>query len=313
MNSYDAVVIGAGPAGLTAALYLVRSGVSTALLEKSTAGGQILNTAEIENYPGFPKGVKGWELADLFSAHLDEYPVERLRGEVSGLELARHEGDAHRILLAEGKEPIAARSLIIATGATHRSLGVPGEARLTGKGVSFCAVCDGNFYRNQEVAVVGGGNAALEEALYLSRIASKVYLVHRRDKFRGARHYQDKILAMPDKIEPVTEHVLEELQGGEALETMLVRHVGSGAVRAIPVSGVFLYVGMRAESRFLSGILDLDPQGFIPTDAEMRTKIPGLFAAGDIRVKHCRQVSSAVGDGATAATAALSYLEQHNG
>lgn len=312
MKTFDAVVIGAGPAGLTAALYLVRSGVSTAILEKSSAGGQVLSTAEIENYPGFPKGVKGWELADLFSAHLDEYPVEKLRGNVTSLEVSQDEGGHHQILLDEGMEPISARSIVIASGASHRRLGAPGESRLTGKGVSYCAVCDGNFYRDQDVAVVGGGNSALEEALYLSRIASKVYLVHRRDGFRGSKHYQDKVHAMPDKIELVTSHVIEDLKGDQELESMVVRHVHTDKLRDIPVKGMFIYVGMQAGSDFLPASLGLDPQGFVHTDAEMRTNLPGIFAAGDIRVKHCRQVSSAVGDGATAATAALSYLEQYD-
>lgn len=312
MKKYDAVVIGAGPAGLTAALYLVRSGVSTAIVEKSSAGGQVLSTSEIENYPGFPKGIKGWELADLFSAHIDEYPVERLRGDVIGLELGPEPGMPHRILFDEGKEPVEARTLVIASGATHRHMGVPGEARLAGKGVSYCAVCDGNFYRDQEVAVVGGGNSALEEALYLTRIVSKVYLIHRRDGFRGCKHFEDKIRSMPDKIELVTSHVVEELKGENELESVVVRNVHDNALRTIPLKGLFVYVGMQANGAFLPALLNLDGQGFVHTDAEMNTNIPGIFAAGDIRIKNCRQISSAVGDGATAATAALSYLEQYD-
>lgn len=312
MKTYDAVVIGAGPAGLTAALYLVRSGVSTAIIEKSSAGGQVLSTSEIENYPGFPKGIKGWELADAFSAHLDDYPVERLRGDVNGLELSPDEGGHHRILFDGDQESVGARSIIVATGASHRKLGAPGETRLTGKGVSYCAVCDGNFYHGQDVAVIGGGNSALEEALYLARIASKVYLIHRREGFRGTRHYLDKIRSMPDKIELVTSHVIEDLQGENDLEGIVVRHVHSEKLRTIPVKGIFIYVGMQPGSAFLPASLNLDPQGFIHTDAEMNTNLPGVFAAGDIRVKNCRQVSSAVGDGATAATAALSYLEQYD-
>lgn len=312
MKRYEAVIIGAGPAGLTAALYLVRSGISTAIVEKLSAGGQVLSTSEIENYPGFPKGVKGWELADLFSAHLDDYPVARLRGNVVSLELSPEEGGIHRILFDEDKEAVEANSIILATGASHRKLGAPGESRLAGKGVSYCAVCDGNFYHGQDVAVIGGGNSALEEALYLSRIASKVYLVHRREGFRGSKHYQDKVRAMPDKIELVTSHIVEELQGENDLEGILVKHVGDGKLRTLPVKGAFIYVGMEPGTDFLPGSLDLNPAGFVHTDAEMATNIPGVFAAGDIRVKNCRQISSAVGDGATAATAALSYLEQND-
>ena len=309
MKSYDAVVVGGGPAGMTAALYLVRAGVSTALVEKAAPGGQVLSTAEVENYPGFPQGVKGWELADLFSAHLDAYPVDRLRGDATGMEVCSEPGGPHRVFFAEGVEPVAAKTVIICSGAHHRALGAPGEDRLTGKGVSYCAVCDGNFYRGRDVAVVGGGNSALEESLYLSRIVNKVYLIHRRDGFRGSKVYQDKIAAMPDKIELVTSHVVDELRGAENLEAIAVRHVQSGAVRVIPVEGVFVYVGMVPMDAWLPASLDRDGSGFVITDAEMATNLPGVFAAGDIRAKHCRQVSSAVGDGATAATAALSYLE----
>ncbi len=309
MKTYDAVVVGGGPAGLTAALYLVRAGVSTALVEKAAPGGQVLSTAEVENYPGFPRGIKGWELADLFSAHLDAYPVERLRGDVSGLEVCSEPGGPHRLLLAEGEEPVAARTVIICSGAHHRALGAPGEDRLTGKGVSYCAVCDGNFYRGRDVAVVGGGNSALEESLYLSRIVNKVYLIHRREGFRGSKVYQDKIAAMPDKIELLTSHVVDELQGKDNLEALVARHVETGATRVISVEGVFVYVGMVPMNAWLPASLNQDGGGFVITDAEMATNLPGIFAAGDIRSKHCRQVSSAVGDGATAATAALAYLE----
>ena len=309
MKTCDAVVVGGGPAGLTAALYLVRAGVSTVLVEKAAPGGQVLSTAEVENYPGFPQGIKGWELADLFSAHLDAYPVERLRGDVSGLEVCSEPGGTHRLLLAEGEEPVAAKTVIICSGAHHRALGAPGEDRLTGKGVSYCAVCDGNFYRGRDVAVVGGGNSALEESLYLSRIVNKVYLIHRREGFRGSKVYQDKIAAMPDKIELVTSHVVDELQGEDNLEALVARHVETGATRVIPVEGVFVYVGMVPMNAWLPASLNQDGGGFVITDAEMATNLPGIFAAGDIRSKHCRQVSSAVGDGATAATAALAYLE----
>lgn len=311
MRSFDCVIIGAGPAGLTAALYLARSGFSTALLEKSAAGGQVLSTAEIENYPGFPKGISGWELADLFSAHLDGYPVERLRGDLSGIEAQSDAGKNIRILLAEG-EAIEARSLILASGATHKKLGAPGETLLGGKGVSYCAVCDGNFYRGQDVAVIGGGNSALEEALYLARIVNKVYLIHRREGFRGAKHYLDKIKAMPDKIELVTSHVVDEILGTSLVEGLKVKQVQNHSTRILPVQGVFVYVGTQPNSAYCPAGLELSKEGFIPTDTEMRTNLPGIFAAGDIRVKHCRQVSSAVGDGATAATAAISYLEQYN-
>ena len=306
---YDAAVIGAGPAGITAALYLVRSGVSVALVESSAPGGQVLSTAEIENYPGFPKGVKGWELADLFDAHLAEYPVARVRGDVTSVEVA--EGGIYRISFAEG-EAIEAKAVVVCTGAKHRDLGAPGEDSFRGRGVSYCAVCDGNFYRGRDVVVVGGGNSALEEALYLSRIVNKVYLVHRRDAFRGAKVYENKIRET-ENIELVTKSVIDEIRGGNAgMDSVVVRNVESGDIRLIEAEGLFVYVGMAPVSSFLPAQVERDAAGFIITDAEMCTSTPGIFAAGDVRAKRCRQVSSAVGDGATAATAALTYLEHWN-
>ena len=306
---YDAVVIGAGPAGITAALYLVRSGVSVALVENAAPGGQILSTAEIENYPGFPKSIKGWELADLFDAHLAGYPVDRVRGQV--LSVTRADDRTFRLALEDGKT-LDAKAVVACTGAHHRKLGAPGEDAFAGKGVSYCAVCDGNFYRGRDVAVVGGGNSALEEALYLSRIVNKVYLIHRREAFRGAMIYQNKVREPPN-IELVTGSVVDEIRGGNlGMDSVVVRRVDSGDIRVIPVDGIFLYVGMEPVSGYLPPEVNRDAAGFVLTDAEMCASVPGVFAAGDLRAKRCRQVSSAVGDGATAATAALSYLEQWN-
>jgi thioredoxin reductase (NADPH) len=278
-------------------------------VESAAPGGQVLSTAEIENYPGFPKGVKGWELADLFDAHLAEYPVARVRGDVASVESV--EGGLYRIALAEG-EALEAKAIVVCTGAKHRDLGAPGEDSFRGRGVSYCAVCDGNFYRGRDVVVVGGGNSALEEALYLSRIVNKVYLVHRRDSFRGAQIYVDKIRAT-ENIELVTSSVIDEIRGSNAgMDSVAVRDLTSGETRIIPAEGLFVYVGMAPVSGFLPSQVARDAAGFIQTDAEMCTSVPGVFAAGDVRAKRCRQVSTAVGDGATAATAALSYLEHWN-
>ncbi len=310
MKKYDAIVLGAGPAGICAALYLVRAGYKTALLEKNTPGGQVLLTAEVENYLGFPKGVKGYELTDLFSAHLDEYEVDRLRAEVVSMEESQENGvTMHTLHMAEGAESLIAPVVIVATGAQNRPLGIKEEDDYRGKGVSYCALCDGNFYRNLDVAIVGGGNSALEEALYLSRIVNKVYLIHRREGFRGAKVYLDKIHSMPEKIELVTSHVVDSLHGNPNLETIRVKHVESGETRDIAAEGLFIYVGNLPNSGFLPKSIPTNSHGFIITDAEMRTEVKGIFAAGDIRDKACRQVSSAVGDGATAATAAITYLE----
>lgn len=311
MLTFDAVVIGSGPAGLNASLYLVRAGLRTALIEKNSSGGQVLSTSEIENYLGFPKGVKGWELADLFTAHVNEYDVEHIRGEVLKIETIEENGAMHVLHMQNG-EQIKTRAVIIATGASSRPLGVPEEETYKGKGVSYCALCDGNFYRGLDVAIVGGGNSALEEALYLSRIVNKIYIIHRREGFRGAQIYLDKIRAVPEKIELVTSCVVDSLAGEPTLKKVIVRHVETNEKRELPVEGIFVYIGHVSNARFVPENLERNGQGFILTDQEMQTNIPGIFAAGDIRAKLCSQVCTAVGDGATAANSAIRYLEQLN-
>lgn len=311
MLTFDAVVIGSGPAGLNASLYLVRAGLRTALIEKNSSGGQVLSTSEIENYLGFPKGVKGWELADLFTAHVNEYDVEHIRGEVLKIETIEENGAMHVLHMQNGDQ-IKTRAVIIATGASSRPLGVPEEETYKGKGVSYCALCDGNFYRGLDVAIVGGGNSALEEALYLSRIVNKVYIIHRREGFRGAQIYLDKIRAVPEKIELVTSCVVDSLAGEPTLKKVIVRHVETNEKRELPVEGIFVYIGHVSNARFVPENLERNEQGFILTDQEMQTNIPGIFAAGDIRAKLCSQVCTAVGDGATAANSAIRYLEQLN-
>lgn len=311
MLNFDAVVIGSGPAGLNASLYLVRAGLRTALIEKNSSGGQVLSTSEIENYLGFPKGVKGWELADLFTAHVNEYDVEHIRGEVLKIETIEENGAMHVLHMQNG-EQIKTRAVIIATGASSRPLGVPEEETYKGKGVSYCALCDGNFYRGLDVAIVGGGNSALEEALYLSRIVNKIYIIHRREGFRGAQIYLDKIRAVPEKIELVTSCVVDSLAGEPTLKKVIVRHVETNEKRELPVEGIFVYIGHVSNARFVPENLERNEQGFILTDQEMQTNIPGIFAAGDTRAKLCSQVCTAVGDGATAANSLIRYLEQLN-
>ena len=311
MLTFDAVVIGSGPAGLNASLYLVRAGLRTALIEKNSSGGQVLSTSEIENYLGFPKGVKGWELADLFTAHVNEYDVEHIRGEVLKIETIEENGAMHVLHMQNG-EQIKTRAVIIATGASSRPLGVPEEETYKGKGVSYCALCDGNFYRGLDVAIVGGGNSALEEALYLSRIVNKIYIIHRREGFRGAQIYLDKIRAVSEKIELVTSCVVDSLAGEPTLKKVIVRHVETNEKRELPVEGIFVYIGHVSNARFVPENLERNEQGFILTDQEMQTNIPGIFAAGDTRAKLCSQVCTAVGDGATAANSAIRYLEQLN-
>lgn len=303
MKSYDVVVIGGGPAGMTAALYLLRSGVKTAMIEKLAPGGQVLMTAEIENYPGFPEGLQGWELADKFAAHLENYPLDRINDEVSSIEVGT---TIHTIKV--GDEEVQTKAIILATGSRYRKLGIPGEERLLGKGVSYCALCDGNFFRGQDVAVIGGGNSALEEALYLARLVNKVYIIHRRDEFRGLVHYQEKCFNH-EKIETIMDTHVDEIQGADGVESLALRNASTGALSQLKVDGSFIFVGFTPIMEFVPDDVAKESGGIV-TDVEMRTNVPGIFAAGDIRVKMCRQVASAVGDGATAATAAFSYLEQ---
>lgn len=304
MQRYDAIVIGGGPAGMTAALYLVRSGASVAMVEKLSPGGQILLTEEVENYPGFPKGIKGWELADVFAAHLEDYTITRLHDEVSAIEVQE---EAHRVHV--GEEWIEGRSIIICSGARYKKLGLPNEERLTGRGISYCALCDGNFFRGQTVGVVGGGNSALEESLYLTKLVDKIYLIHRRGEFRGSRHYQDKVEQSP-VIEKHLHRVVEQIHGEDSFTGVTLRDPRSNETSFLPLDGLFIFIGFDPVGSFIPQEVTLDESGFIITDAEMRTAVPGIFAAGDIRSKLCRQVTTAVGDGATAANAAIIYLEQ---
>ncbi|MGE4555272.1 MAG: thioredoxin-disulfide reductase [Desulfovibrionaceae bacterium] len=304
MNRYDAVVIGGGPAGLTAALYLLRSGVTVAMLERLSAGGQVLMTEEIENYPGFPKGIKGYELADLFDAHLQDYSLTRIIEEVESIS-----PNGSRHLIKAGGQEFEAGAVIVCSGARYRHLGIPGEGRYLGRGVSYCALCDGNFFRGQDIAVIGGGNTALEESLYLARLVRKLYLVHRRDDFRAHKCYQDKCFSHP-KISVVRATVPKEIVGGDFVSGLRVENIKTGAASELAVDGVFIFVGFEPAGRFLPEGLELDTEGFIKTDVEMRTNVPGIFAAGDIRSKNVRQVATAVGDGATAAANVFTYLEQ---
>ena len=305
MKSYDAVVIGGGPAGVTAAMYLARSGCSVLLPERLTSGGQLLQTEALENYPGFPKGIKGYELADLFTEHLEGLTVDRPAIVVESIS-----GSAGQFAVHTAEEDYLCKVVLVCSGARHRHLGLEGEDRLRGRGVSYCALCDGNFFRNQTVAVVGGGNAAMEESLYLTKIVSKLHLIHRRDSFRGLKVYQDRLESMPDKVDLLRSSIITQLHGEDHLTGLTVKNLQTGQEKQLAVDGLFIYVGFAPVTNFLPQGIELDAQGFIVTDTEMRTNIPGIFAAGDIRSKLCRQVITAAGDGATAAQAAFVFLEQ---
>lgn len=305
MKKYDAAVIGGGPAGMTAALYLVRSGVSTVLVEKLSPGGQVLMTEDIENYPGFPQAIKGYELVDKFVEHLAAYNLDRMNDEVR--EIAQVDG-GYRIMV--GDEPIEVKTVILCSGARYKRVGTPGEDKYTGRGVSYCALCDGNFFKGKTVAVIGGGNSALEESLYLSRLVDKLYLIHRRDDFRGNKCYQDKCFMHP-KMSILRSTVVDEIVGDpfKGVTGVKLTNVKTGEKTDLPVDGVFVFVGFEPTASFVPEALARDKSGFVITDCEMLTNLPGFFAAGDVRSKNCRQVATAVGDGATAATAAHAYLE----
>ena len=294
---------------MTAALYFLRSDISVAFVEKLSHGGQMLLTERIDNYPAFPGGAYGYEIADRMMEQIKEYTnnsYRLLRDEVRTIEPS--EG-AHRIQV--GGEWIEAKTVIICSGARYKHLDLPGEERLTGRGVSYCALCDGNFFRDQTVAVIGGGNSALEESLYLARLVDKLYLVHRREDFRGAKCYQDKCFMHP-KIKTLRSTVVTEIVGQDKVEGVRLKSVSNGDESVLEVDGVFIFIGFEPVHGFLPPQMELDGQGFIVTDNLMRTNLPGIYAAGDVRTKLTRQVATAVGDGATAASAALSYLEDLN-
>lgn len=305
MKEYESAIIGGGPSGITAALYLLRAGIKTAWVEKLAPGGQVLLTEAIDNYPGFPQGIKGYELIDKFTAHLEQFEFDKIRDEAVEIK-----ADPGRNIVRLSEKEIVAKTLIICTGAKWRKLGVTGENKYSGRGVSYCAVCDGNFFRGQDVACIGGGDTALEESLYLSKLVNKIYLIHRRDAFRGAKIYQDKVLNHP-KIEVIYDTIATEFLGDESLSDVKLKNVKTGMESSLKINGAFIFVGLDPADGFFPSDLETDSRGFIKTDQEMRTNLSGVFAAGDIRSKYCRQVTTAVGDGATAAYNAQVYLEEN--
>jgi len=303
MESYDVVIAGGGPAGITAALYAGRSRLRTIVLESVTPGGWAIITEEIENYPGAGT-TRGAELIDTMVEQAKAFGAEFRTGEVTGLGRS-----GAGIEVAVGDERITAKAVIVATGTAYRKLGVPGEEELAGRGVSYCATCDGPFYRDLDVAVVGGGDSALQEALFLTTFAKKVYLIHRRDEFRAVPILRERVIAN-EKIECLCSTVVESVLGEKGVEALGIRDLKTDEARELPVSGVFMFVGLEPRTAFLEGVVERDERGFIITDDAMRTSFEGVLAAGDCRVKFLRQVSTAVGDGATAAFAAQRYIEE---
>ncbi|HEU0020726.1 MAG TPA: thioredoxin-disulfide reductase [Dehalococcoidia bacterium] len=300
---FDVVILGAGAAGLAASLYTSRAMMKTVMLESLGVGGQLLITDEIENYPGFPKGVKGQELSQMMEEQTTRFGTVIEYAEVEGL--ADLEQPV-KVVHTDGKD-YTARAIIIATGGSHNKLGAPGEDEYAGKGVSYCAVCDGNFFRGQDVVVVGGGDAALDESNYLSGIVNSVTVVHRRDELRATKVLQERAFANP-KYKWLWSHVVEEFVGNGLLEAARVRNLKSGEVYDYPTAAAFIYVGFHPNSDYLKGLVDMDALGHIYTDMHMRTKVPGVYACGDIRAESTRQLGAAVGDGITAALAAFHDL-----
>ncbi len=300
----DLIIIGAGPAGLTAAIYGVRSGLDLVVIEKLSPGGQVMNTYEVDNYPGFEEPVAGWELMSRMENQARRLGVEIASGDVASF--TRDEGTGVFRVKMSDNTVMEAKTVIAASGASYRRLGVPGEEQYIGHGVSFCATCDGAFYKERVCAVVGGGNTALEEAHFLTRFASKVYLIHRRDRFRGVKILQDRTLSS-EKIIPVLDTVVESVQGGTKVESVAIRNVKTGKQSTLAVDGLFIFVGFDANTGYLPAEV-LDESRNIKTDINMRTAIPGLFAAGDLRSGSKRQIVMAAAEGATAALEAYDYI-----
>ncbi len=301
-RTYQLIIIGGGPAGLSAGLYASRSKLDTLLVEKAGLGGQILNAEMVENYPGFPQGISGSELGTLIAQQATKYGLLTAFAEVQGIEI---QGDEKIVSTSEGQ--YRAKAVIIAAGSEHSKLGVPGEGGFTGRGVSYCAMCDGAFFRDQVVAVVGGGNVALNDALFLTRFATKVIVIHRRDQLRATKILQDRAFAN-SKIEFLWDTVVESITGDKLVREIRLRNVKTGDGSSLVVSGVFVAVGLHPNTEYLKGLLTLDEGGFISVNAQMETGVPGVYAAGDIRAGSIRQVVSAAGDGATAAIAAERFL-----
>jgi len=303
-NTYEVIIVGGGPAGLTAGLYASRARLRTLLIEKGIFGGQIANAAHVENYPGFPDGISGLELGELMHRQATEYGLETVAAEVYGIALAM---GGTVIETTEGD--YLANAVIIATGAEFNRLGVPGEERLSGKGVSYCATCDGPFFKDRVVAVVGGGDSAVEEGILLTRFASEVILIHRRDQLRASRLLQERAFANK-KMAFLWDTVVEEILGNERVTGLRVRNVKTGSTSTIEASAAFIYVGQRPNTDCIGKLLSLDEEGRIPTDGRMETEIKGIFAAGDIRKNSSLQAITAAGDGATAAISAEKFLIQ---
>jgi len=301
-KEYEVIIIGGGPAGLTAGLYTSRAKLNSLLIEGGLVGGQIVNAQWIENYPGFPEGISGFELVQLMHQQATKYGLKTVTAEATGIELQQEQK-----VVKTTKGNFIAKAVIIASGSERYKLGIPGEEEFTGKGVSYCATCDAAFFREQPVAIVGGGDTAITEALHLAKFASRVTVIHRRHQLRASRIFQEKALAEP-KIEFLWNTVVEEIEGKDSVRRLKLRQVITGEKTTLDIAGIFISIGLKPNTDYLKGILPLDATGHISTNGKMETEIAGIFAAGDIRHHSARQAITAAGDGATAAIYAEKFI-----
>lgn len=304
-RDYDVIIVGAGPAGMTAAMYAGRSMLKAVVLERGASGGELLNTEIIEDYPGF-EHIEGWDLAQRFENHAKKFGAEFQQETVITLEKMR---DGMFQATTDSGATYRSKTAIITSGGTPTKLGVPGEMEYAGRGVSYCAICDGAFFKGHVIAVVGGGDAAVEEADFLTRYAEKVYLIHRRDEFRASKILQKRLFENP-KIEVIWNTVVDRVEADASglVNNLVLRDVNTHASRNLAATGIFIFVGFRPNTGIIEGHVDHDEMGYLRTDMNMETSIKGLFAAGDVRVQLTRQVTTAAGDGTTAAIAAEKYL-----
>lgn len=299
---HDLIIIGSGPAGLSAAVYAQRAELDTVVIERNMmSGGQILNTYEVDNYPGLP-GISGFDLGMKLREHADKLGAEFKEDTVMAAELG---GDVKKIVCEN--DTYLAKTVIIATGAHHRKLGAKGEEILTGAGVSYCATCDGAFFKNKVTAVIGGGDVAIEDAIFLARMCSKVYLIHRRDELRGAKSLQNRLLSL-ENVEVIWDTVVDEIEGEDKVESLMLRNKKTGEKSELKVDGVFIAVGIEPDSGQYSGQIEMDQHGYIVAGEDGKTSVDGVYAAGDVRTKALRQVITAAADGANCITSAQSYL-----
>ncbi|MGN1146882.1 MAG: thioredoxin-disulfide reductase [Lachnospiraceae bacterium] len=299
---YDLIIIGSGPAGLGAAVYGKRAGLHLLVIEKNPmSGGQVLNTYEVDNYLGLP-GINGFDMGVKFREHAEKMGAEFKEAEVTGIE---DKGSVKLVHTSEGD--FEAKTLILAMGAHHAKLQVPGEEELTGMGVSYCATCDGAFFRNKTVAVIGGGDVAVEDAIFLARFCEKVYLLHRRNSLRAAKVLQDSLMELPN-VEILWNTTVSEIKGEDMVDGLAIKHTKTGEERVLPVNGVFIAVGIHPDTDICKGLVACDEGGYILAGEDTVTSVPGIFAAGDARKKPLRQIITAVADGANAVTAAGNYL-----